>query len=424
MIRPDPSNQDLPATAGADVIIVGAGPAGAVAALLLARSGRRVTLVERERFPRAKPCGDCLSAAATALLDRLGLLERVMAASPARLDGWRLLSPAGHACGGSFDGATALALERRRLDTLLLDAAHEAGARLVHGRVHDLIREDLGGARVAGVRVRPVAGAGPTKSRELRAPLVVGADGLRSVVARRLGAVRRPPRLRKISLTTHGTGPAGEQGAGEMHVLDRACFGLAPVGDGRFNLTLVVAGDCAPELRRLGPARFFAAWLDRAPAVRERIADATLEKPFLASGPFDCPTRSPVAPGAALVGDAAGYYDPFTGQGVYQAMEGARRLAWALDRVDIRDPAALDTALAAYARELRRLKRPARLLQRVVEAALARPRRADRVIRRLGRAPAVMDRLVQVTGDLRPVRDLLSPALLSTFLIPSSPEVP
>lgn len=397
--------------ADADVVIVGGGPAGAAAALLLAGAGRRVVIVERAAFPRAKPCGDCLSAAATGLLAELGLLDRVLRAGAARLRGWRIVAPAGHAGHGRFPDGTALALERRLLDALLLDAAVGAGAERVRGHVRDLTRMSRG---IDGVRLHDGTGPG----REVRASLVVGADGLRSIVARRAGLIRRRPRLRKVSLTTHGTGRAGDSCHGEMHVLDGGCFGIAPAGAGRFNLTLVVEHDHAGSLPDLGPERFMEEWLDRAPAVRARLGDAALDRPFLASGPFDWPSRAATAPGLALVGDAAGYYDPFTGQGVYQAIEGARLLAAALDGVPLRDHDALDAALARYAAGLRRLTRPARRVQRVVEVALRRPRRADRVVRRLAAAPAVLDRLLEVTGDLRPPRALLSPRLLSSFLFP------
>lgn len=400
----------------ADVVIVGAGPAGAVTALLLARAGRRVVVIERAAFPRSKACGDCLSAAATGLLSELGLLDRVLDAGAARLAGWRLVAPAGHAGHGRFPDGTALALERLVLDALLLDAAIEAGATPVRGHVQDLTRTPR---RITGVRLRDGTGA----VREVRAALVVGADGLRSVVARRARLIRRRPRLRKVSLTTHGMGPVGQSDRGEMHVLDGGCFGLAPAGAGRFNLTLVVEHDRARSLPERGPEAFLEAWLDRAPRARARVGDAALDRPYLASGPFDWPTRAATVPGLALVGDAAGYYDPFTGQGIYQAIEGARLLAGALDRVPLHDDDTLTGALARYAAGHYRLTRPARRVQRVVEIALRRPGRADRVVRRLADAPAVLDRLLEVTGDLRPARALLSPRLLSSFLVPPGPEV-
>ena len=396
---------------GPDIIVVGGGPAGAATATHLARQGRRVTLVERATFPRPKPCGDCLSAAATPLLAELGVLPAVLRAGAARIREWRIRSPAGHVCEGRFDGTSALALERRVLDDIFLRAAVDAGVAVVRARITGLTG--------SGVRL-----GAPGRERTLSAPLVVGADGLRSTTARQAGLIRRRPRLGKVSLTTHGSGDPALFGHGEMHVLDGACFGLAPAGAGRFNLTLVVHERHARDLGAIGADAFFRRWLDRAASIRARVRPDALDRPFLASGPFDWPTRSPIAPRLALVGDAAGYYDPFTGQGIHHALAGARMLAEALEGVSLARRQSLAPALDRYARAHRRLARPSRLVQRAVELALAEPDRADRVLRRLSRAPAATDRLVEVTGDLRSPIALLSPRPLSSFFFPPSPEVP
>src|SRR5690606_15879705 len=111
-----------------DVIVVGAGPAGSAAARLLAARGHAVLLLDRERFPRAKPCGDCLSAAVSPLLARLGLLDAVLAEKPARLRGWQVFAPSGVSFSGGFGpdpddpsrATTALAIPREMFDHVLL----------------------------------------------------------------------------------------------------------------------------------------------------------------------------------------------------------------------------------------------------------------------------------------------------------------
>ncbi len=401
----------------ADVVIVGAGPAGAVTALLLARRGIAVTLLDRARFPRPKPCGDCLSAAATALLGRLGLLDRVLAAGASSISHWRIVAPDGTAAIGRFDETPALALERRRLDTVLLDAAIEAGARFRTAHVTDLIVRD---GRVRGVAFREGAGERST----LETALVVGADGLRSIVARRLDLVRRQPALRKVSLTAHLPTVGDPLRHGEMHLIPSGCLGYAPAGDGMVNLTLVVATSAASTLGDVGTAAFFREHARRAtrldPAIRAAL-DGLTDDDLLASGPFDVSIRAAVSRGAALVGDAAGYYDPFTGQGIYHAMAAAEQLALAVGPAFTAGgprPAALDRGLRRYARAKRRLTRPVRRVQRGVEWVLSRPRLANRVLARLSAAPTAMDRLVAVTGDLRRPASLLSPAVVSSFMIP------
>ena len=212
----------------------------------------------------------------------------------------------------------------------------------------------------------------------------------------------------------------------------RGSVGVAPVGDGRLNLTVVVEDRHADALAELRPEAFVREWLRKA-GIEPGLPD---DCDILASGPFDWPVRTATRRGAALVGDAAGYYDPFTGQGVYQAMAGAealvREVGTILESPDSGPGASstgatveqsLDAALARYARAHRRLTRPARHVQRLIEGVLSRPRLADRALGRLAGAPRAMDRLVEVTGDLRHPMSLLSPRLLSSFLIPATSEI-
>jgi menaquinone-9 beta-reductase len=403
----------------ADVAIVGAGPAGSTTALLLARHGFDVLLLDRRVFPRPKPCGDCLSAQATRVLSDLGLLPALLELRPARLDGWRITSPSGHTFGARFCdithdplASTALAVSRERMDSVLLDAARAAGARFVGGaRVTDLADHGL----LADIHGEPAA---------VLARLVVGADGLRSVVARRIGAIARPPRLRKVSLTAHVKGIPVDRSYGEMHVADGVCAGIAPVtssDDVACNLTVVA--DAARFGRDIAhdAHAFFRSALDRLPALRDRCAagvvdastrEARLE--LLASGPFDAPTRRITCEGVALVGDAAGYYDPFTGQGIHEALSSAMLLVEEAVPL-LHGTRARVPGLVRYERKLRARVRGKRSVQRMIEAVLSRPVLADVAIHRLARARPTSNALLAVTGDLAPARSILSPAVMLAF---------
>jgi menaquinone-9 beta-reductase len=401
----------------AQVIVVGAGPAGSATALLLARAGHDVLMLDRSEFPRAKPCGDCLSAGASAVLRRIGVMDRIEALPHARLRGWRIVGPDGSEFRGTFRSgpgaapACALAVERYRLDAALVDAACAAGVRFTGGvRVVDLMRAADG--RVCGVALRDAA---------LRAPLVIGADGLRSIVARALGAVQRPPRLRKVSLTVHIDRAIVAADLGEMHTGDGVCAGVAALRSdaSRCNLTVVADADRFGRSIAADPRRFMHDALQTLPALRGRVdADLLRDGPLLTSGPFDRPVSRAVYDGAALVGDAAGYYDPFTGQGMYQALAGAEQLAAVADSA-LRRGDTSARALRRWHARRRDLARGPRLVQHTIEAVLARPWLASRAIARIGRARRFADAIIAVTGDTAAPRHLVSPHALMSLLLPA-----
>src|ERR1700693_6196833 len=181
----------------ADVVVVGGGPAGASCALTLARRGVAVTVVERTRFPRRKVCGEYLNAGAMSALAELGIGAIVRNEGRA-LSGVRLVTPAIEPVELAFPSAS-YALARERLDALLLEAAMAAGATVVQARAEDVIFEK---DRTAATAVRNEDGT----PAQLRARFVVGADGIGSVVARKLGLVRRSRGKRRFALGGHYRG--------------------------------------------------------------------------------------------------------------------------------------------------------------------------------------------------------------------------
>lgn len=391
-------------TGGHAVIVVGAGPAGAATAARLAARGHRTLLLDRDEFPRRKPCGECVSPAAVAALDRLGALPRVREQPHARLRGWRVHPLLAAAFQGTFvDGAEGVGIQRAVLDRVLWEHAERSGAAVRTGaRVVDLEREE---GRVVGVRL------GRENGREVvRARLVVGADGLRSVVVRRTELLRRPPRLRKLALTAHAEGITGLQERGELHVFPWGCVGVARVAPDRANVTVVLNG---AEGGRLSGDK--GAYFDHVLAAHARFQGARRVDEALATGPFDWPTRAVVADHVLLVGDAAGYYDPFTGQGIFRALRGAELAAHAADSA-LRSGDLSARALAPYQREHHRAFAAGQRLQRVIEAFVSHPRLLDAVAGRFRRRPALADGLISVTADLRPVRSLLNPRLLAQLL--------
>ena len=375
-----------------DAVVVGAGPAGSATALLLARAGARVLLLDRARFPRDKPCSEYLSPETTRVLERLGggILDAVAAGSHARLTGMKVVAPSGAEMVGRFGEHFSFALPRTRFDTILRDAAEAAGA---------VVRE---GVRVEDVVVGGVIAGGET----YRARVVVGADGLRSVVARRLGPVLSSPPQR-VAFTAHVADVAGVQDLGEMHVGKTGYVGLGPIGGGVTTVALVV-----PVRRLHGRPDFFGA-LEQFPGLAGRFDPRRLVRGILATGPFARWSRRSVASGggALLVGDAADFFDPFTGQGIYSALRGAELAAAA-----VIDTLATGASLRAYARARRAAFTGKWLLERLIGLGVGWPALVERVVNRLARRADLADLLVRATGNCVPARAVLAPGVLAGLL--------
>lgn len=402
----------------ADVIVVGGGPAGASTAFTLARAGADVLLLDRERFPRDKPCAEYLSPQASRILHDMGVLADVEARGPSQLAGMIVRAPSGRQLRGDFVGKhdfrgfrdRGLAIRRRVLDAMLLDAARGAGARVVeHTHVSDVRRDERG-------RMRGVSVTSDTGARDLSAPLVIGADGLRSIVGRRLGLIRAGRFPRRIALVSHWRGIAGIGEHGEMHVEHDGYVGLAPVDDGLVNVAIVIPASRASAIGG-DRARFTAAWLARRPHLATRFARAVRESTVVATGPFNMRAHRAWAPGALLVGDAADFFDPFTGEGIYAALRGGELAAAAALRT-LADPSS-DDALREYER-MRRLEFGGKwIVERLVGTAVAFPFLIERAAATLSRRKDLADLFVGVTGDFVPAREVLRPSYLLALLFPS-----
>jgi len=410
----------MTALADAEVIVVGAGPAGTATAWALARNGVDVLLLDRAHFPRDKVCAEYLSPQASRLLHEMGALARVEASGAAQLSGMMVRSPGGAEMRGQFAGThgfrgfrdRGLALRRRVLDAILLDCARAAGARVREGvRVLDVVRSEVGG-RVTGVRI---ASSDGEPARDLTAPVVVGADGLRSVVARRLGVARVSRWPHRLAFVTHYRGVQDVGSAGEMHVERDGYLGLADVGHGETNVTVVIPS-CRLQAPRLTPERFIDTWISQRGHLAPRFRNAECVSPARVTGPFGRRVRRAWAPGAALVGDAADFLDPFTGEGVYAALRGGELAApYIYDAVrGTGSPAGRrsDAALAAYDRCRRREFGGKWAVERLVAVAVAVPALMDRVARALARRQDMADLFVGVAGDFVPPRQVLRPSYL------------
>jgi geranylgeranyl reductase family protein len=405
----------------AQVIVVGGGPAAAATAFYLARAGVDVLVLDRARFPRDKPCSEYMSPQASRILDDMGVLSRVEQAGAAHLAGMRVRAPNGATFQGRFadvDGYCGyrdrgLALRRTVLDGLLLDRAREVGATVRESARVTAVARDTSG-RVVGVDLVDRTGSQHT----VRAAVVVGADGLRSIVSRRLGLAATRRAQRRLALVTHFAGVEGIGDSGEMHVEHDGYLGIADVGGGVANVAVVV-----PTSRARGaagdPASFVDDWIRRRPHIAPRFARAMRVSSVLATGPFASRSRRAWFPGAALVGDAADFFDPFTGEGIYAALRGAELLAPRVaNAVAAASPRDVDALLAEYD-EARVLEfRGKWAVERIIGAAVTFPRLMNIAARSLSLRPSMAHTIVGVTGDFVPASEVLRASFLLRLVAP------
>ncbi|MEV4113125.1 FAD-dependent monooxygenase [Nonomuraea sp. NPDC049695] len=386
---------------GYDVIVVGARCGGAPAAMLLARAGYRVLILDRARFPRDTLSTLYIHQPGTALLDRWGLLDRVAAT------GCPPITSAMHRMGQvAVEGAptpvhgihAAYAPRRYLLDALLAKAATDAGAEFREDcRVTDVVVED---GRAVGVRWRTASGSGTD-----RAALVVGADGMRSVVA---GAVRaetvreHPP----LTCVYYGYWEGMPVTRFEAHAVRGRWVGCLPTNDGRTLLAVYFPQAEFEAVRRDLPAAYLGGLAAAAPELYERALAGTRVGPLRGSGTQRNFFRRAAGPGWALVGDAGHHKDSITADGITAAFQQAALLAARLG-ADLPDPARRQAALERYA-----LDRDRMLAARYSDTLALARLRADRVEARIAGlahdpawVQAFFDRAAGTGPDLVPVPD-------------------
>jgi len=393
-----------------DAIVVGARCAGAPLAMLLARAGHRVALVDRTSFPSDTMSTHFLWQRGAARLQAWGLLDRLQArgctpirqitfdAGPVQMSG---IGPAVE------DTADTYCPRRTVLDALLAEAAGGSGAELIEGfAIGDLLWSE---GRVAGVRGHPRGSA----ESSLRARIVVGADGLHSTVAERARARayrEHPPLTAAYYSYWSGISDLGAS----FHARPGRLILVWPTND---DLTCIYVAWPRQQFRQVSKEveRSFLSALQLVPGLRDTIASGRREQRFVGTGDLPNLYRTSAGPGWALAGDAGHHKDPCTGMGMSDAFVSAELMAEAIhDGLGGSRP--MDDALADYQR--RRDARTANGFELTLSTARLAPLSAshEAFYRAAAGQPEVVRQIFGVLGGSIPIGEVYSDARIDEVL--------
>jgi flavin-dependent dehydrogenase len=376
----------------ADVLVAGAGPAGLASALALTQRGLRVLVIERRSAPLDKACGEGIMPLGVRALAALGVDTQALGAAPFRgvrfLDGERELT-------GAFSSGCGLGVRRTALSAALLARAQQTGVRLQLGCALHSWREERDGV------------VAETSAGRARVRTLVGADGLASRVRVVSGLALPPARVRRFGVRRHFRA-APWSDCVEVLWGEAAQAFVTPVAPDEVGIALLWSGDGGS----------FDDLLGRFPTLAARLAGADAVSEARGAGPFWQGARARHAGRVALVGDAAGYTDAVTGEGITLALRSALALAETL---------AAAAPLERYERAWRRLTRAHRALARLLALGVAHPRARRAAFAALATAPSAFTGLLRIAaGESMRARAIgaSSAATSSTTFPPTRPARP
>jgi flavin-dependent dehydrogenase len=400
-----------------DVAIVGGSVAGCALAVALARSGIQVVVLERQPAWHWRAGGVFSSPVTMDALRRVGLDETTLARVARPIPAMRLETPGGAVArltyGAEAGGPPAVGFDRSALDLALEALAREAGPTIRRGVAVETM--DLKRGRPV-LRTRTPEGTGTLECR-----IAVGADGAHSVVARAAG-VARPSRLpERVGLSYHLADPRPDAPTdARLRVFDGGYIGIAPVPGRRVNIGIVLGPAWRERLARGGASATAAAIVAAVPATAEDPAtwrDGERCDPVAGAAPLGGRVTRRAGPDWWLVGDAVGFLDPFTGEGLHRALV-STELAAAAIRAALDRPERAARAAAAYDRAMQRRFAAKDALSWLVQAFLARPASFEYAARRLASRSDVRATMGLVMGDLVPATRGLDPRFLASLLAP------
>jgi geranylgeranyl reductase family protein len=344
-----------------DAVIVGAGPAGSACAAFCALAGLQTLVLEREKFPREKVCGDCLNPSCWPVLERIGIAKRVRQLPHSRLDrvdfigiGGRKIDialPAGAHC--------EIAVKRSVFDNLLLQRARDCGANVREETIVTALRHN------GNWQIKTAGG------ENYSGRVLVGADGRNSTVARLCNLLPRPQRER-VALQANIPLPTNFGRRVVLQFLLQGYSGQAPVNDTELNLCLVGTPPTISKLRKWAEDQFGLtadqSWRSITPLTRASVPCAHKNLLF--------------------IGDAARVVEPFTGEGIYYALRSGELAAKAVTKISRGEKA--ESALHEFSRAHGEMYRGRLWINRMARAAVLWPRVASAFVRAARIQPAML----------------------------------
>lgn len=359
----------------ADVVVVGCGPVGSSLAIMLGRAGVRTIVLDRSEFPRDKACGEGLLPAGVVVLQELGLS---LEGFPTVRGVTYRLPAVGGVDGGFADGRTGRGTRRLALDRLLVEMASATP------NVEVRLGCEATDAKVGTGRVTVETQAGPIRSRFL-----VGADGIRSGVARWMGWTRAAHPPHRYALVGHLAAPGHGCDRVVVTLLSGCEVYLAPTGSDEVLVALLGSKGAL----RFGGEPVRDAYARRVAEAHPDLAGCS-RSTVRGAGPFWTRPATVAAGQVFLVGDAAGFLDPLTGEGMSAGLQGARKLATVL----VAGGSEPDRAYRRWeAGQWRRRLFVTRLALRLTGSS----RLARRALVGLSRRRSALDRLLEVNDGTR-----------------------
>jgi menaquinone-9 beta-reductase len=347
-----------------DVAIVGGGPAGSSCAAFCALAGLTTLVLEREKFPREKVCGDCLNPSCWPVLERLGLAQRVPDLQHSKLSSVEFITIDGHKLIVDLPGGDdcEISVKRSLFDDLLLRHAHALGADVhEHTTVTGLSKNEQW-------KIETVSG------ETFQTRMLVGADGRNSTVARLCNLL--PPTTReRVALQAHVPLPRKFGNRIVLQFLREGYSGQAPVNESELNLCLVGRPPTISQLRH---------WA-------ERQFQIPVDQSWRTITPL---TRSPISSAHEslfLIGDSARVVEPFTGEGIYYALRSGELVATAIARIFRGDNQ--QATVRDFARAYGDMYRGRLWINRLARAAVVRPHLGSSFVHAARLCPSIMKSL-------------------------------